>query len=268
MKKLNMKSGDLLAMSMELNTLGIMHKIVRAKLTGKDARVAVAAIGEEIQPGSKMLVVTSPSTNNGVGVDSEMSDQARYTHNILAALASTRDITYHLQNAHWTVRSSSFAEHHKFFNDAYDLFWEMQDQLAEHLRAFDITAAIPNSPDGLRCFSVINIAGIEAKDISAGTTYEDRFIVHLSYYAVFLDQIISLLKTLYKQSQDPAIEDPAGETLFGDLLKATTKQRWMVRAYKSVDEDADELQHSQRTAKRDMQEREKHAYRFNEGEPK
>lgn len=265
MKKQNMKSGDLLAMSMELNTLGIMHKIVRASLSAKAARaarVAVAAIGDEIQPGTNnQLVVVEPGKQAGT----ESTTQC-YVHCILSALASARDITYHLQNAHWTVRSSSFAGHHKFFNDAYDLFWEMQDQLAEHLRAFDITAAIPNNPDGLRTFSVINISGIEAA-VPSGS-YEDRFVVHLSYYAVFLDQIINLLKTLYKKSQAPEIEDPAGETLFGDLLRSVMKQRWMVRAYKSVDEDADELKHSQRTAKHDMQEHEKHAYRFNEGEQK
>lgn len=260
MKKQNMKSGDLLALSLELNTLGVMHKIVHASVAAvsradRQALAAIGAVGEIAEPGAVALKIV-PNTSN----QPADSEEKLYTTNILKALASARDITYHLQNAHWTVRSSSFAEHHKFFNDAYDLFWDLQDRLAEQLRAFDISVQIPNNPDALRAFSLIDITSVQAS-VPKGS-YESRFIVHLSYYAVFLDRIISLLKELYKSSQTPEINDPAGETLFGDILRELTKQRWMVRAYKTVDEDANDLQHSQETAQHDMQERAKNAYKF------
>lgn len=155
--------------------------------------------------------------------------QQTYSRLLLSLLASARDITYHAQNAHWTVKSESFAEHHKFFGDAYEMFWEMQDTLAEHIRAYDISEMIPNNPDGLRSYSQIDIKSIEAQ--TGIGAYESRFQIHLSYYAVFLDKFISMLKRAYKLAESEVIEDFAGSTLFGDLLRATTKQRWQVRSF-------------------------------------
>ena len=57
-----------------------------------------------------------------------------------------------------------------------DLFWEMQDQLAERTACVRHYNAIPNNPDGLHTFSVINISGIEA---AVSGSYEYRFVVHL-----------------------------------------------------------------------------------------
>ena len=256
----------LLAMSRELHDSGIRHRIVASSRTiasfghsiKRESRIALANIavadngtGEvpdnvvSQDPAKRAFerishefskAIQKPLTDAKkmqtpvpVQMQSDNIAQQTYSRLLLSLLASARDITYHAQNAHWTVKSESFSEHHKFFGDAYEMFWEMQDTLAEHLRAYDISEPIPNNPDALRSYSQIDIKSIEAQ--TGHGAYEARFQIHLSYYAVFLDTFISLLKRAYKLAESEAIEDFAGSTLFGDLLRSCTKQRWQVRSF-------------------------------------
>jgi DNA-binding ferritin-like protein len=220
---------NLLTVSRTLRDAGVQHRLVAAstsqhQATGSPRGGIALAEFPPWRPEKKKRV------NPSMSEQKIQEPEQAYNSALLGLLASSRDMTYHLQNAHWNVKSSSFAEHHKFFNDAYDMFWEMQDTLAEHIRSYDITLLIPNNPDALRTYSVVDIKSIEAA-VPNRTGIENRFGIHLCYYAVFLDAFINLLGAANKWACTERVNDIAGQTLFGDLMRACKKQRWQVRSY-------------------------------------
>lgn len=215
---------SLFALATELRMTGVGFRVVRGVKQTHESGVATAADSEFDHSSNDMDAL-----------------RASYTRNLIGLLASARDVTYHLQNAHWTVKGESFQEHHKFFNDAYNLFWEMQDTVAEHIRAYDITARIPNNPDGLRAFSHINITGIEAA-VPNQHGIETRFQIHASYYHVFLETLAKQLKDLVTQARQPLVDDIAGDALFSELLGVVKKQMWITRSYEAEGEPSFALQ--------------------------
>ncbi len=116
---------------------------------------------------------------------------------------------------HWNVESQNFTQLHTMFEEQYKALFESADELAERIRALDVTA-----PSSFAQFSKLTNIKEETKAPSA-----DAMIAQLIADREILDKDIKEALEVADDADDEATED-----VLIQLLRANDKQTWMLRA--------------------------------------
>jgi DNA-binding ferritin-like protein len=169
-----------------------------------------------------IYAVASQLQTKGIGFQViAATPEAQYITEWLRLLASFKDFTYRMQTSHWAVRSSKFREMHDLFGEWYNNSFNMEDQAAEQVKMLDIDYVIPNTPDSLSKYSVLDVNRPDAQ------VHKPRVLLVELYKC--LKQLHAHVVVLNKQAEQA--EDVAGVDLLGQMAGTLQKGLWFVKAY-------------------------------------
>lgn len=123
-----------------------------------------------------------------------------------------RDLVFTNQLAHWNVRGSRFLELHKFFQEQYELYFGLMDDVAEQIKKLEPSRLIHGTNKSLL---------VESGNTIGAVTYLlslQRQLEHLSKIATRIGKIAEARK------------DYATQDLAGKMLEAYAKSMWMIES--------------------------------------
>jgi starvation-inducible DNA-binding protein len=146
----------------------------------------------------------------------ETNNMSKSAHALGITLASTFSFYLKCHQFHWNVRSQSFSEHHKFFEELYNETWEATDAIAEHIRALGVPA-----PGGLRQFIQLSII-----------TDEDNVLPVEEMFLKLAADNRTLIEILTASFQVAEAEGEVGLSNFlQDRIDIHKKHGWMIESY-------------------------------------
>jgi starvation-inducible DNA-binding protein len=146
----------------------------------------------------------------------EMNNMSKSAHALKITLASTFSFYLKAHSFHWNVRSSSFSEHHKFFEELYNETWEATDAIAEHIRALG-----EFTPAGLHAFAQLSVI----EDENQVLPVEQMFLK-------LAEDNRTLIQVLTAAFQVAESEGEIGLSNFlQDRVDIHKKHGWMIESY-------------------------------------
>ena len=135
---------------------------------------------------------------------------------ITELLADSYVLQVMTQNCHWNIKGPHFSQYHIMFEEQYNEISTAIDEIAEHIRAFDVET-IGSMQEFIKHS---NIPEITEKNLSATAMLKNLINAH--------EHIISTIRQLY-----PIVEsnnDEASADLLAQRERSHLKTRWMLRA--------------------------------------
>lgn len=125
-----------------------------------------------------------------------------------AVFAQAFQAYYAAHSAHWNTRGREFAQDHAMFQAEYSFWQTTIDEIAEHIRTFDIEL-----PERLSALSNEPVNTPLADDLG-----------YISYYVGKLTAILPKLNSICKQSSD--LGDNASENFAQGLVQSIKHHAW------------------------------------------
>jgi starvation-inducible DNA-binding protein len=120
---------------------------------------------------------------------------------------------YASQVAHWNIESREFSSDHAYFRAQYEFWQETIDNVAEHIRTYDVEL-----PEKLSTF-------VDSIELEVRTD-------DLGYFHTYLQRLLQVLRILIKiNSKAEEINDVGSIDLVGGLVRDIRKNYWMAASH-------------------------------------